>query len=70
MMTEPSKSAISREQIRQALVVLREEQQAHPISPAQRKHLFWYGISVTSFFGTLLLFLLSFSLIINLSEAG
>jgi len=55
MMTEPSKSVLSREQIRQAIAVLRQEQEAHPISPAQRKHLFWYGISLAVFFGAFFL---------------
>jgi len=58
MMKEPSKSVLSREQIRQAIAVLREEQRSHPISSAQRKHLFWYMISVAVFFGAVLLFLL------------
>jgi hypothetical protein len=50
MTAEASKSVLSREQIRQALAVLREEQQAHPISPAQRRVFRWYGISVWFFF--------------------
>ncbi len=58
MMTEPSKSILSREQIRQALAVLREEQQMHPISSAQRKHLFWYRISIVVFFSALVLAIL------------
>jgi hypothetical protein len=49
MTVEPSKSVLSREQIRQALAVLREEQQAHPISAARRRLFVWYGISVWFF---------------------
>jgi hypothetical protein len=50
MTAEASKSVLSREQIRQALGVLREEQQTHPISAAQRRFFLWYGISVWFFF--------------------
>jgi hypothetical protein len=56
MTAEASKSVLSREQIRQALAVLREEQQAHPISPAQRRFFLWYRISIWVFFISLLLF--------------
>ena len=52
-MAEPTKSVLSREQIRQALAVLREEQQKHPISSAQRRHFSWYRISVWFFFALL-----------------
>jgi hypothetical protein len=57
-MEEPSKSVLSREQIRQALAVLREEQQAHPISAAQRRFFVWYRISVWFFFISLLVALI------------
>ena len=49
MTAEASESVLSREQIRQALAVLREEQQAHPISAARRRLFVWYGISVWFF---------------------
>ncbi len=62
MTAEVSKSVLSREQIRQALAVLREEQQAHPISPAQRRFFLWYRISVWLFFISLMLLPLIFSL--------
>lgn len=54
-MAEPSRTVLSREQIRQALAVLREEQQAHPISAAQRRFFVWYRISVWLFFISLFL---------------
>jgi hypothetical protein len=57
MTAEASKSVLSREQVRQALAVLQEEQQAHPISPAQRRFFLWYGISVWVFFISLLVWL-------------
>jgi hypothetical protein len=57
MTAEASKSVLSREQIRQALGVLREEQQAHPISAAQRRLFVLYGISVWFFFISLFLFI-------------
>jgi hypothetical protein len=62
MTAEASKSVLSREQIRQALAMLREEQQAHPISPAQRRFFVWYGISVWVFFISFFFF---FSLIVQ-----
>ena len=68
MMTEPSKSILSREQIRQALAVLREEQQMHPISSAQRKHLFRYGISVVVFFSAFLLLIVVMFVLFPSSE--
>jgi hypothetical protein len=54
-MAEPNESVLSREQIRQALAVLREEQQAHPISSAQRRFFVWYRISIWCFFISLFL---------------
>lgn len=57
MTAEASKSVLSREQIRQALAVLREEQQAHPISPAQRRFFLCYRISIWVFFISLLFFI-------------
>jgi len=50
MAPEPVGSVLSREQLGQALAVLREVQQARPISAAERKKFFWYGISVWVFF--------------------
>jgi hypothetical protein len=57
MTAEASKSVLSREQIRQALAVLREEQEAHPISPAQRRFFICYRISIWVFFISLLFFI-------------
>jgi hypothetical protein len=62
MTAEASKSVLSREQIRQALAVLREEQQAHPISSVQRRFFLWYRISVWFFFISLFLFFSWFAL--------
>src|SRR5438034_5298284 len=57
MTTEASKSVLSREQLRQALAVLREEQQAHPISRPQRRLFLSYRISIWVFFISLFFFI-------------
>ena len=41
-------------QIARALALLHDEQRAHPVSPAQRRHLVSYGISVWVFSGALI----------------